>query len=406
MAAVAIVDLDNFRMINDSLGREASDALLRHASERMQHVLRAGDTIARIAGDQFAILFERISGIDEAYQITERMLEAFATPFILAGRELTVTAGAGIVVNGPGYRSPEDLLRNAALALRRAKTGGTGRINVFHQGMHAVALNRLEREIALRAAIERQEIALAWQPTVSLRDRRVTGMEALARWRMPNGSIVTPSEFIPLAEETGLIVPLGRWILREACRQVSAWRAMAPDQTPVEVSVNLSARQLHQHSIVEDVLTVLQETAVDPRQVVLELTESAVMADVPVAAAVLAELRAAGLRFAIDDFGTGHSALSYLRDFPFDYLKIDRSFIAGLDGVGGDRVLVSSVIGLARGLGLTTIAEGVETARQAEMLRSLGCDVAQGNYFSFPLSADEMTILLARRDALVLAAGD
>ncbi len=419
--AVLYIDLDNFKFINDSLGHDAGDLLLVAVSERLKACLRPGDTVARLGGDEFAILLEDVTDVSDATQVAERIAEALQIPFDLEKHQFFTSASIGIALGTAAQYRPGDLLRNADLAMYGAKKGGKAHHRVFEAGTYVPARRRLKLETDLRRAIEREEFALCYQPMVLLgtnlqRRRklirrnpaviapqateafRIRGMEALMRWQHPERGLVPPSEFVPLAEETGLIVPIGRWALREACRQACGWQEQRPGDPSLVVSVNVSARQFRQPRLVEEVAGILQEVELEPCNLVLEITESAVMEDVASAIAVLRELQDLGIKVALDDFGTGYSSMDYLKRFPVDYLKIGRSFVDSL-GVGGTEgaAIVSGMVSLAHALGVGVVAEGVETAEQLARLQATGCEMAQGNYFSEPLSAEAVPALLATK---------
>jgi diguanylate cyclase (GGDEF)-like protein/PAS domain S-box-containing protein len=383
---VLFMDLDNFKVINDSLGHEAGDGLLAAAGKRIRNLLRPGDTVARFGGDEFVFLLED-TDLDGASRVAERISEELRAPFYLSGRRFVVTASIGIAAGGGDGKHVADLLRDADLAMYRAKNSGKARHAVFEEAMNAQALERLELEQDLRRAVERDEFVVHYQPEVSLQSGEVVGLEALVRWEHPERGLLLPEEFLPLAEETGLIVPIGEAVLEEACRQAKQWHEQRPSDPPA-VCVNLSEGQFRESGLADTVARILDKTGLEPSGLFLEITESTVMEDAPATAAALKELQDSGVRAIIDDFGTGYSSLSYLERFPVDYFKIDRSFVAGLDRDPGTEMLVSAVIRLANSLDLKTIAEGVETEQQLERLRGMGCDLAQGYLFSEPLPAE------------------
>ena len=393
--AVLFVDLDNFKLINDSLGHEVGDRLLVAVADRLRACLRPGDTAARLGGDEFTILLEGVTDTRGATQVAERVAEALRAPFDLEERRLFTSASIGIVLNTTAQDEPGDLLRNADLALYQAKGNGKAGYTVFDHSMSAHALEHLELGNDLRRALERGEFRVCYQPKVLLETGKILGVEALVRWEHPERGLLLPSDFVPIAEETGLILHIGQRVLEEACRQARVWQEQCSGDPPLPMCVNLSARQFQHPELARDIARVLRETGLDPRDLCLEITESAVMKDVQSTIATLQELKALGVKFAIDDFGTGYSSLSYLKRFPVSYLKIDRSFIDGLEKDPEDTVLVSGVITLAHTLGMQVIAEGVETVGQLARLRELGCDEAQGNYFSEPVWGRAITTLLA-----------
>ncbi len=397
--AVLFVDLDNFKVVNDSLGHEAGDVLLAVAAGRLAGCLQAEDTVARFGGDEFALLLEEVQGEARAVAVAERIAESFSEPFLLEGREVFVGASVGIVMSKPRRGDgPDSLLRNADLAMYRAKATGRGRHVVFDPTMERGAIERLELESDMRRALERGEFCVHYQPIVSLVDQHVTEIEALVRWQHPTRGLVLPMDFIPIAEETGLIVPIGQWVLEQACRQACVWqtRYSREGAPPLVLGVNLSARQFRNATLVDNIKRTLTITGLDPRTLKLEITESTVMDDADSAIAVLEELRALGIRIAIDDFGTGYSSLAYLQRLPVDTLKIDRSFVNGLGSDAETTAIVRSIIALAKSLHLSVTGEGVETAAQQRQLAQLGCDRGQGYLFSRPVPAADLNTLLEK----------
>lgn len=391
--AVLFMDLDNFKVVNDSLGHEIGDELLVQASDRLLEHLRPSDTAARLGGDEFVILIEDIEGPDGAIQVAERMRDALQEPYYVGGREIFLTTSIGVAFGGP-ENEPGDLLRNADLAMYGAKARGKNIYTVFEPGMENRARKRLSLESDLRRAIDENEFIVYYQPKASLASGEIVGMEALLRWEHPEQGLVSPLEFIPIAEETGLIVPLGRWVLAEACRQARRWQETWPVLSPLTMSVNLSARQFRQSGLARDVSEVIQAAGLDPATLILEITESVLMDNAQSTVSTLRELKDLGVKIAIDDFGTGYSSLSYLKRFPVDFLKIDRSFVSGLPDDIEDQGIVAAVISLAHTLKLGVTAEGVETGDQLAHLREVDCDLAQGFYFWKPAPAENMTHLL------------
>ncbi|QYJ15822.1 hypothetical protein Rxycam_01650 [Rubrobacter xylanophilus DSM 9941] len=391
--AVLFIDLDNFKFINDSLGHEAGDRLLVAVARRLSGATRPGDTVARLGGDEFTVLLEGIADGGEAMRAAERVAEVLRDPFRVAGRELFVSASVGISVSAAGSGSVEDLMRGADLAMYEAKREGKNRYRVFDFGMSRTAHDRLRLENDLRRALERDEFRLYYQPVVRLGDGKVMGLEALLRWERPGRGITLPDRFIPLAEETGMIVEIGRRVLRMACSRAAEWRRIHPS---LVVSVNVSARQLKTPDFAEEVERILHQARLEPCGLVLEVTESAAMDEPGEAAEVLRGLRELGVGLALDDFGTGYSSLSHLRRLPVSFLKIDRSFVEGLGGEADSGVLVGGVIALSRELGFEPVAEGVETPGQLERLLELGCELGQGYYFASPMPEGTAEELLHR----------
>ena len=398
--AVLFIDLDRFKVVNDSLGHQAGDELLMAVAERLKAKVRPGDTFARFGGDEFVMLLEELVREEDAVQVAQRLLEDLAAPFRIQGRDVPVTASVGVVVGHPDNTTPEDCLRNADVAMYRAKANGKGRYEIFRPGTETHELERLDREIALRLAIERGELEVHYQPVVSLETLSVVGVEALVRWHHPVKGLVPPGDFIPLAEETGLILPLGGWVLEESCRQLQEWTAANPALSSLVVSVNLSPHQFRQEGLCEQVADVLALTGLEPGRLCLEVTETALMADAVSTTVTLNRLKSLGARLSIDDFGTGYSSLSYLKRFPVDFVKIDRSFVAGLADGEVDTEIVRSVIRLANAIGISAVAEGVEDERQLGMLRELGCPLVQGYHLARPQCARDIDELLRRPFAM------
>jgi diguanylate cyclase (GGDEF)-like protein/PAS domain S-box-containing protein len=391
VVAVLFVDIDQFKVINDSLGHEEGDRLLVLFGERLAGVVRPGDTVARFGGDEFAVLCEGLVNESEALEIGGRIQQAATIPFVLDGREHYITASAGIAIADSPDPRPSELLRDADAAMYQAKDSGRSCSVLFAESMRTRALRRLDIELSLRRAISDGELRLHYQPIVNLLTRRIDGVEALVRWEHPTDGTIMPGEFIPIAEETGLIVPLGEWVLGEACRQAHAWHAEHPELAHLTVSVNLSGSQIAQADVVTVVANVLAQTGLDPSRLVLEITESVLMRDAAYTVAVLEKLKDLGVLLSVDDFGTGYSSLSYLKRFPVDILKIDKSFVDGLGADNDDSAIVRATINLAHSLGLSTVAEGAETELQVSALAELGCDKAQGYLFCRPQPAAALT---------------
>ena len=390
-AAVLFLDIDRFKWVNDSLGHAAGDELLVGVAHRLQRVLRPGDTVARFGGDEFVVLCEEMGSGDEALLVADRMRHVLAAPFELGGREIGLTASIGIALASTStHDTPDALLRDADAAMYRAKERGRDRVELFDDQMRSRAMARLETESALRRALEYGQMKVYYQPVVKLSTGRVAGVEALVRWNHPERGLVSPSEFITVAEETGLIVALGGFVLTEACLQVARWNCRHPASPPLTVSVNLSAHQLRTRGLRDLVIRALKQSGLQPRFLCLEITETALVEDADASRAALDGLKDLGVTLAVDDFGTGYSSLIYLRRFPVGVLKIDRSFVVGLGTNAEDTAIVSGVVGLARALGMLAVAEGVETPEQAVRLAELGCPLGQGYHWSKPLSARQM----------------
>ncbi len=382
-AAVLFIDLDNFKTINDSLGHAAGDHVLVETAHRLRSTLRAEDTAARLGGDEFAVLLED-ADVTTSARIAERIRSTLGVPFWVMGQEVYISASIGIATREPGDTTTE-LLRNADVAMYTAKTKGKARFEIFEARMHDEVVARLGLEAELRRAIDRREFVIHYQPIVKLETGEVIGAEALVRWQHPTRGLVPPMEFIPLAEETGLIVPLGGWILRQACRQLAEWQRLRGGGEPFVMNVNLSSRQLVRDAIADEVAAAVDESGIRASWLVLEVTETVLMADPVVAATALGHIRDLGVRVALDDFGSGYSSLTHLRRFPIDIVKIDKSFADDVATGGVESAIARSIIDLGRAMQIDTVAEGIEVDEQAEMLRSLGCEFGQGFYFAKPL---------------------
>jgi diguanylate cyclase (GGDEF)-like protein len=449
-AAILFLDLDRFKVVNDSLGHAKGDELLMEVAARIQSCLRPGDTAARFGGDEFTVLLEDIGSTHDAVMVAERVANAIGAPFKLGTQEVHVSTSIGIVTAGRDAESADELLRKADVAMYRAKQQGRAQYAIFDTQMSALALERLQMEVDLRRTIKGRQLLLHYQPIVDLQRGRIIGTEALARWQHPTRGLVPPFEFVPLAEEIGMILPIGQWVLREACNWTRAWQeqyhpqlqsnrepmvpgapavpgsAQAPGARAVSgedshaaddmgavagvretssgralppqltVSVNLSARQFRQPDLVEEIARVLQETELPPHCLMLEITESTVMDDISATVAQLEALKKLGVLLAVDDFGTGYSSLAYLERFPLDCLKVDRAFVSRVGERGERLAIVQAICNLGYALGMRVTAEGLETGGQVSQLRRIGCRAGQGYYFSRPLPADEMTLLLER----------
>jgi diguanylate cyclase (GGDEF)-like protein len=393
--AVLFLDVDNFKVVNDSLGHEAGDELLTALAPRLVEAVRSGDTVARFGGDEFVLLCEEVADEQEALEIADRVKQCFAAPLPIAGGDHYVTASIGVAMPTAGHDGPESLVRDADAAMYQAKRRGRARFEVFDADMRASALKRLQVEAELRHALEREEMQLLYQPIIDVHSGRIVAVEALLRWHHPERGVVLPLDFIPVAEESGLIVPLGDWVLRESMRKAAHWaRLTRPGENPLVVSVNLSARQMAERDLVATVGRALDETGVNPRQLALEITETVLVEDTAVAAETLHALEELGVKLVLDDFGTGYSSLGYVKRFPLSFLKIDRSFVAELGRNGRDVAIVSAIAEMARALGARVVAEGVETEEQLSGVRKLGCELAQGYLFARPLPEDEIDGLL------------
>jgi diguanylate cyclase (GGDEF)-like protein len=396
-AAVLFLDLDRFKLINDSLGHGAGDKLLVAVAERLSNVLRGGDTAARFGGDEFAVLLEDVHDIQSAAETAERILEMLARPLQLDHNDIVIRASLGISVAEAGAATDADeLIRNADAAMYIAKGEGKGGYRVFEPAMHQQVVARLELRADLQRALDREEFELHYQPLVRLRDGAVTSVEALVRWRHPTRGLIPPFDFIPFAEESGLIVPIGRWVLREGCRQAKSFREQTTAAVKPGIGINLSVKQLFQSDIVSDVRAALADAALEPSALTLEITESVMMTDIELAVTRLQELREVGVRLALDDFGTGYSSLSYLSKFPLDILKMDRSLLAaGASPVTSG--LASAVLGLGETFDLEVVAEGIEYPEQSATLRDLGCETGQGFYFARPMEPVALLTYLDER---------
>ena len=384
MFAVHHIDLDKFKAVNDTLGHQAGDILLQDVGRRLKQLARPSDTIARMGGDEFVILQTPMSDRSEADALARDVVAALSAPFGLDGHQAVASASIGIAIAPADGSTPEQLLHNADVALYRAKSDGRGVHRFFEPAMEEEAQNRRALEQDLRNSLSAGEFELHYQPIVKTEGGEISGFEALVRWRHPQRGLVPPNSFIPLAEEIGLIVPIGEWVIRQACATASRW------PSHLHVAVNISAVQFRQPGLTEVIVSALASTGLDPRRLEIEITESVLIQDRDAALTILHQLRALGIRIAMDDFGTGYSSLTYLQCFPFDKIKIDRSFVSGVGSDAGSLSIVRAVAALARGMGMTTIAEGVETGEQRDRIAAEGCTEMQGYLFSRPLPAAEI----------------
>ncbi len=398
--SVLFLDLDRFKVVNDSLGHLVGDKLLVAMAHRLESCVRPGDTIARLGGDEFTILLEDLKNNNEAIHVAERIQRELSKPFELDGRQISTSASIGIAPSTIGYEQPEDILRDADTAMYYAKSVGGSRHQVFDKSMHTRAVKLLQMQTDLRRAIEKEELFVEYQPIVSLDTFRVTGFEALARWNQQDQGPINPSQFIPVAEELGLIFPMGEWILRQACAQTSKWQEQYPMDTPLTISVNLSGKQFTQPDLIEPIEKILAETNLSPTSLKLEITESAMVENEAAASEMLRRLRLLGVGLSIDDFGTGYSSLSSLHRFPISTLKIDASFVRRMSGQNENTEIVRTIMSLADNLGMDVTAEGVETLEQVTKLRTFGCKKGQGFFFSRPVSATNAEALLRETPAL------
>jgi len=393
--AVLFLDVDRFKIVNDSMGPVMGDRLLIAIADKLNQCLRSTDMVARLGGDEFSILLEDIKDIKDATKVADRILELLGSPFTLNGYEVVTTASIGIAMLSPAYEQPEQVLRDADIAMYRAKRAGKARYEIFDKVMYSYALGLLQLENDLRRAIEKREFKLHYQPITSLVSASLTGFEALVRWHHPEKGMVSPVEFIPIAEETGLIVPLGEWVLREACQQMKQWQDQFSWVAPLKMSVNLSAKQLREKQLIQKIDDILLETNLNPNCLKLEITESVLMENTEVVAKILWQLRSRNIELSLDDFGTGYSSLSYLHSFPVNTVKIDRSFVSRMNDNEENSEIVKAIVTLAHTLGMDAVAEGIETSEQLAQLKSLACEQGQGYFFSKPLDSQAATELLA-----------
>ena len=393
--AVLFLDLDRFKVVNDSAGHLVGDQLLIEISRRLEKTVNFTDTVARLGGDEFTILLENIHNIKNAIAVAEKIDQALSIPFKLQGYELFTSASIGIALSSEGYDQPDEIMRDADLTMYSAKEQGRARYEIFNSSLHDRAITRLQLETDMRRGIEREEFLIYYQPIHSLETGKLAGFEALARWKHPVRGIVSPVEFIPVAEETGTIVALGTWIMERACRQMQSWQELYPHKYPLQISVNLSGKQLREPSLLEKIDSILQDTGLSPQSLKLEITESSLIENMEVATQTLLDIKSRGIKLSMDDFGTGYSSLSYLHRFPVDILKIDRSFVRDIRTNKGNYAIVKAIVTLAHVLEMEVIAEGLEDSFQLEQLKLLNCEYGQGYYFAKPLNLKQAECLVA-----------
>lgn len=394
--AVLFMDLDRFKDINDSLGHTVGDELLISTAHMLESGLRATDTVARLGGDEFVILIEDVRDVSVATRVADWIKKRLASPFHLAENDVFISASVGIVLGLPAYQRPEDVLRDADIAMYVAKGNGKARHEIFNPVMRDRIMQRLALESDLRLAIENKELRIFYQPIVSLTDGQLVGFEALVRWQHPNRGLLLPATFIPLAEETGLVISIDRWVLQEAVQQIRRWQMQYPSDPPLTININISSQQLAQPDLIERMKQILQETGLEPSSLRLEITESTILQNNEYTNIIFTELQNLGIEVQIDDFGTGYSSLGYLHQFPVNALKIDRSFIAHLENSSDSSQIVQTVVALAHELGMEAIAEGLETVGQVDRLRAIGCDFGQGYFLCIPLTQDATGELLEK----------
>ena len=402
--AVVCFDCDNFKVINDSLGHDVGDNLLKAIPSRLESCLPQGSFMARLGGDEFIILLPQIDDISTAISITRQIQQKFTFPFNVSKREIFLNFSLGIVLGTAEYDRPEKVLRNADLAMYQAKALGKGQYQIYNQQMHQRAVERLQLEIDLRKALKNNEFTLHYQPIICLKTGHLTGFESLVRWQHPQRGIISPGKFIPVAEETGLIIPLGIWVLKEACRQIKTWQQKYDSFISLTVNVNVAVQQFSYSSLIEEIDKILEETQLPSHCLKLEITESAIMENSDSAYAILQQLRDRGIKICLDDFGTGYSCLSYLHQFPVDNLKIDRSFVSRIKSVNEHNKVIDAIVNLAHHLDITVTAEGIETKEQLDYIKKVNCEYAQGYYFFKPLNSEavEAMQLLAQKKSMFL----
>jgi diguanylate cyclase (GGDEF)-like protein/PAS domain S-box-containing protein len=393
--AVLFLDLDDFKAVNDTLGHDIGDQLLVAVGARIASTLRPGDTVARLGGDEFAILLKKMEDEQIAGRVAERITRQLVPPFAIGGKEISIRASIGIAGLVTGQEAADDLIRNADVAMYIAKSKGKARFVQYEASLASAAIERMELEHDLRSALQEKEFVLQYEPVIMLESGAIHSVEALVRWNHPRRGVLSPIDFIGVAEQSGLIIELGRWVLQQATRDGRRWQVRYPSMPPMQISVNLSGRQLERPELIKEVVEAVDAAGLDPQSLILELTESVLLADTEPVARTLQELRSLGFRLALDDFGTGYSSLGHLRDFPVDILKMDASFVAGIGRGLADGAILRAIIGLANTLGLMTIGEGIERQDQLAALNAMGCNAGQGFYFSKPLEYEEMDALLA-----------
>ncbi len=393
--AVLFLDLDRFKVVNDSAGHLVGDQLLIEISRRLEKSVNFTDTVARLGGDEFTILLENIHNIKNAIAVAEKIDQALSIPFNLHGYELFTSASIGIALSSEGYDKPDEIMRDADLTMYSAKEQGRARYEIFNSTLHDRAITRLQLETDMRRGIEREEFLIYYQPISCLETGKLAGFEALARWKHPTRGIVPPGEFIPVAEETGTIIPLGTWILKQACQQMQLWHEKYPHQSSLQISVNLSGKQLREPSLLEKIDSILQETGLSGKNLKLEITESSLIENMEVATQTLLDIKSREIKLSMDDFGTGYSSLSYLHRFPVDVLKVDRSFVQDIQTNKGNYAIVKAIITLAHVLEMEVIAEGIEDTYQINQLKLLNCEYGQGYYFAKPLNQQQAEELIA-----------
>ena len=398
--AILFLDLDRFKMVNDSLGHSAGDGLLIEVAQRLKGCLRLTDLVARLSGDEFAVMLTQLRTVEDAALISARLQESLVEPFQVAGREVYTSASIGIVLRTGENETAEDLLRDADIALHRAKLNGKSRFELFDPQMHEQAKRLMQLETDLRLALQRNEFVVYYQPIINLKTGRLSGFESLIRWNHPERGIVGPVDFISISEENGLINPIGQWVLQESCRQLHEWQSDFPNCAALTISVNLSGKQLATPGLIEIIKAVLNESGINPTCLKLEITESVIMDNANVAADILGQLKALGVRLAIDDFGTGYSSFGHLHKFPIDTLKIDRSFVNQMELSSESAEIIKTILVMAHNLNKEVVAEGVENTLQIEQLRALGCDLGQGFFINHPMKAEAAVKLVAEENEL------